>query len=442
MTAADARAPRDMVGGLSVRFPMLVGAVGIVLLLGGFGYWSIFTYIAGAVTASGTVALLENRQIVQHLDGGIVAELNVREGQTVAQGDLLLRLDDTFMRTELSIIEGELFSLQSRRIRLEAERDGADEMGAPKPLVEASADDPRVAEAWEGSVQLFEARRETMLRQIEQLRNRQVQTEQQRAGVSAQRDAMAEQIEIIQSELAALTSLVDRGLSETPRLQAMRRDAASLAGQLGELEAKSAELAGRMVEIDMEILRMQIERREQAIAEIGDLESRENELLDRRRAVLDRLSRLDIRAPVGGVIYDQQVFGPMAVTQAAEPIMYIVPQDRPLVIHARVDPLHVDEVYVGQEVSLQFAALDQRTVPPIEGHVRRVSPDVFENQSTGQMYYLTEVDIAPDQIDQLEGVRIVPGMPVDAFIRTGERTPIRYLTQPLLDYFNRAFRER
>ena len=442
MSASAEQAPGGMSGGLSVRFPMLVGAVGIVLLLGGFGYWSFFTFISGAVTASGTVALLENRQIVQHLDGGIVSELNVREGQTVAQGDLLLRLDDTFLRTELSILEGELFGLQSRRIRLEAERDGAEEMRAPPPLEDARADDRRIAEAWQGNVQLFEARRETMLKQIEQLQNRQRQTEQQRTGVRAQHEAMDQQIEIIETELAALTSLVERGLSETPRLQAMRRDAAALAGQLGELEAKSAELAGRMVEIDMEILRMQIERREQAIAEIRELEVRENELLERRRAVLDRLSRLDIRAPVGGVIYDQQVFGPMAVTQPAEPIMYIVPQDRPLVIHAQVDPLHVDEVYVGQDVSLQFAALDQRTIPPIEGFVRRVSPDVFENPSTGQMFYLAEVDISPDQIDLLEGVRIVPGMPVDAFIRTGDRTPIRYLTQPLMDYFNRAFRER
>ena len=439
MSAADT-APAS--GGLSVRFPMRVGAVGIVLLLGGFGYWSFFTFISGAVTASGSVALLENRQIVQHLDGGIVSELRAREGQTVAQGDLLLRLDDTFLRTELSIIEGELFGLQSRRTRLEAERDGAAEMSATPILAEVRADDPRIAEAWQGNVQLFEARRETMLKQVEQLENRQVQTEQQRIGVKAQHDAIAEQIGILETELSALTSLVERGLSETPRLQAMRRDAAALAGQLGELEAKSAELGGRVVEIDMEILRMQIERREQAIAEIRELEVRENELLERRRAVLDRLSRLDIRAPVGGVIYDQQVFGPMAVTQPAEPIMYIVPQDRPLVIHAQVDPLHVDEVYVGQEVSLQFSALDQRTVPPIEGFVRRVSPDVFENPSTGQMYYLTEIDIAAEELDLLEGVRIVPGMPVDAFIRTGDRTPIHYLTQPLMDYFNRAFRER
>ncbi|MCC5983378.1 MAG: HlyD family type I secretion periplasmic adaptor subunit [Rhodobacteraceae bacterium] len=442
MTAADTASPRDFSSGLSVRAPMLVGIVGLVLLLGGFGYWAAFTYIAGAVTASGSVALLENRQIVQHLDGGIVSELHVREGQTVAQGDMLLRLDDTFLRSELWILEGELFSLQSRRKRLEAERDGAETMSAPPLLADAREDDPRVAEAWEGNVHLFEARRETMLRQVEQLQNRQVQTEQQRVGVSAQHESIAQQIEIIESELSALTSLVERGLSEMPRLQAMRRDAAALAGRLGELEAKLAELAGRVVEIDMEILRMQIERREQAITEIRDVETRENELLERRRAVLDRLSRLDIRAPVGGVIYDQQVFGPMAVTQPAQPIMYIVPQDRPLVIHARVDPMHVDEVFVGQEVSLQFSALDQRTVPPIEGYVRHVSPDVFESQSTGEMYYLAEIDIAPDQVDILEGIRIVPGMPVDAFIRTGERTPIRYLTQPLMDYFNRAFRER
>ncbi len=442
MTAADTASPRGFSGGLSVRTPMLVGFVGLALLLGGFGYWAAFTYIAGAVTASGSVALLENRQVVQHLDGGIVAELHVREGQTVDQGALLLRLDDTFLRSELSILQGELFSLQSRRKRLEAERDVADTMSPPPLLADVRDDDPRIAEAWEGNVQLFEARRETMMRQIEQLQNRQVQTEQQRTGVSAQRESIAEQIEIIEAELSALTSLVERGLSEMPRLQVMRRDAAALKGRSGELEAKSAELAGRVVEIEMEILRMQIERREQAITEIREVETRENELLERRQAVLDRLSRMDIRAPVSGVIYDQQVFGPMAITQPGQPIMYIVPQDRPLVIHARVDPMHVDEVFVGQDVSLQFPALDQRSVPPIKGYVRSVSPDVFESQSTGEMYYLTEIDIDPAEVDVLEGFRIVPGMPIEAFIRTGERTPIRYLTQPLMDYFNRAFRER
>lgn len=437
MTADTSKASRA----LSVAMPMKVGLIGVAVFVGGFGYWSGGTTIAGAVVASGHVTVMERRQVVQHLDGGIVASLNVREGEYVEQGDVLVRLDDTMLSTELSIIEGELFEIMARRARLEAERDGRTEAMPLALLAEAMHDDPSVEALWLGQVQLFEARRDTVLRHVEQYRKRQEQTVIQADGFIAQQDALQRQISLLEEEATAMETLFSRGLAEMPRILAMRREQAGQAGRLGEIEARRAELAGRVVEIDMEILSLQTERREQAISELRDIHRRETELLERRRAVLDRLGRLDIRAPVSGVIYDQQVFGPMAVIQPAQDVLHIVPQDRPLVVTARINPVHIDEVFVGQSVSLQFSALDQRTVPPLEGHVSRISPDVFEVQATGETYYQAEIAIEPQQLVALDGVRIVPGMPVEAFIRTRDRTPIEYLTQPLTDYFNRAFRE-
>jgi HlyD family type I secretion membrane fusion protein len=426
---------------LSVRLPMTVGLAGIAVLLGGFGYWAGATTLASAVVAPGSVMVQQSRQVVQHLDGGVVAELHVREGQFVETGELLIELDDTMLQTERLIIEGELFELMARRARLEAERDNREQMLPPQLLADALEKNPATELLWAGQKQLLEARQDSLNRQIDQYHKRQEQIRLQVSGVAAQKMAQERQLELLAEESEAIESLYERGLVEITRALALRREVAAQTGRLAEIEASFAELNERVVEIDMEILRMETERREQAITELRDLQRRESELLERRRAVLDRLARLDIRAPVGGVVYDQQVFGAMAVIKPADPVLFIVPQNRPLVVSARINPVHIDQVYVGQAVSMQFAALDQRTVPPIDGHVTKVSPDVFEVPSTGETYYQAEIEITPGQLEHLEDVRIVPGMPVDSFIRTRDRSPIEYLTQPLTDYFKRALRE-
>lgn len=431
-----------MTGGVpSARGPVLLGLLALALLLGGFGLWSVTTRIAGAVVASGQVEVEQNRQVVQHPDGGVVAEILVKDGDLVAAGAPLVRLDGTLLASELAIVEGQFFEILARRGRLEAERDDARTIRFPDELVRAAGASPAIAALMTGQQRLFAARAETEANEIDQLQRRRAQIANQIDGIAAQRAAADSQLALIGKELADLTGLLDRGLTQAGRVLALEREQARLQGVAGELDATRAEAEGRMTEIDIEMLKRGSTRREDANAQLRDLGYRELELAERRRALTEQIDRLEIRAPVSGIVHALQVTTPRAVIRPAEPVLHLVPQDRPLVIAARVAPIHVDEVRVGQEVALRFAALDSRTTPELFGQVSRISADALADEATKAAYYRTEVVLAPGELAKLDGHAIIPGMPVEVFIRTGERTPLAYLVKPLAEYFNRAFRE-
>ena len=211
---------------------------------------------------------------------------------------------------------------------------------------------------------------------------------------------------------------------------------------MGELTAERAAAHGGITEIELQILQLGATRREEAITQLRDLQSSELELAERRRTLREQLDRLDIRAPVGGIVYDMQIFAERSVIRPAEPVAYIVPQDRPLVIEARVEPIHIDQVYPGQETILRFPAFDARTTPELNGRVLRISADAFTDEVTQAAFYRAEVEIAEGEMQRLpEGIGLIPGMPVETYIRTHDRTPLAYLVSPLTNYFNRAFRE-
>ncbi len=428
--------------GYTPRRPLIVGFFALVLLLGGFGTWSAFANIAGAVISGGQVEVDQNRQIVQHLDGGVVGSIEVDEGQMVEAGDVLVRLDPTTLTSQLNIAESQLFEIMARRGRLQAARDGVEEIEFDPLLTEASKADAAILDLMEGQVRLAEARRETKAREVDQLGKRRVQISDQIAGIEAQLDALAEQLDLIGQELKTQQDLLERGLAQMPRVLALQREAASLAGRLGELEAEKAQAEGRRTEIDIELLKLDSDAREEAITELRDLQLRELELREQRVALLDQIDRLDIVAPVSGVIYGLTVHAPRAVLRPAEPVLYLVPQDRPLVITADVDPVHVDLLYEGQEVSLRFSALDQTRTPELFGQLVGISADTFQDETTGVSYYRAEVSLPAEERARLDpDVELRPGMPVEVFIRTDDRTPIGYLVKPFADYFARAFRE-
>lgn len=426
----------------SVRGPMIVGLVGLLILLGGFGSWAAFTNISGAIIANGRIEVDQNRQVVQHPDGGVVAAIEVDEGDTVAAGEVLVRLDPTTLRSQLSIAESQLFELMARRGRLEAERDGRDEIEFEELLRQAAENRPDVHDLMAGQSRLLVARSESIDNEISQLQKRRGQIDNQVEGIEAQRAALREQLSLIARELADQQSLLDRGLAQAARVLGLQREESRLSGQMGELAAQKAQAEGRMTEIDIEIIKLDTRRREEAITTLRDLQYRELELLEERRALIERMSRLDVTSPVSGVVYGLQVFALRSVIRAADPILYIVPQDRPLIINAEVDPIHIDKLYLGQDVTLRFSALDQRTTPELTGTVKQISADAFEDESTRQSFYRAEITLSEGEQARLpEGVTLVPGMPVEAFIRTEDRTPIDYLTKPLTDYFAKAFRE-
>lgn len=423
------------------RLPLVIGLSAIVLLVGGLGVWGTATRIAGAVVARGSVTLESDRQVVQHPDGGVVGEILARNGDRVAAGDVLVRLDGTFLRTELVIVQRQLMEIYARRKRLEAERDDAEAPDYSDLPTYSLLPPEAVAEQTAGQTSLFEARRTSIAQTARQLREQQAQIERQIEGYTAQRDSLDRQLALIAAELADVQNLFDRGLIESSRLLVLQREEAQLVGEIGRLNALVAEARARISGLEIEILRLSDTRRETAIAELRDLQYAEISVEERNISLTEQLARLDVRAPVDGTVFGSRVFAVQSVVQAAEPMMFLVPGEQPLRVSARIDPVDVDQVHAGQAVSLQFTSFNRRTTPEVPGEVLFVSPDVQTDEASGTTFYEAIIIPDPDAVAELDDLRLMPGMPVETFLRTDDRTPLSYLVQPLAVYFQRAFRE-
>lgn len=422
--------------------PLFLGLLTAVVLVVGFGGWASLTNISGAIVASGQIEVDQNRQVVQHPDGGVVSEILVDEGDVVTAGQVVMRLDPTIEQSELSIIEGQLFELMARRGRLEAERDDSATVTFDPRLIQASSENSEVEELMDGQERLFVARLNSVSNQIDQLSKRRGQIQNQIEGIDAQMTALSQQLELIQEELTSQQSLLDKGLAQATRVLSLQRTQAQLSGQVGDLTAKRAEAEGRITEIAIQVNALTTQRREEAITRLRDQQYRALELEERYRALTERLSRMNIQAPVSGIVYGLTVFTPRSVIRPAEPVLFLIPQDRPLVIAAQVMPIHIDEMYVGQDVILRFSALDSRATPELMGRVTQISADAFQNEATMTSYYRAEIVLNEGESAKLPpGTTLIPGMPVEAFITTQDRTPIAYLVKPFTDYFVKAFRE-
>ena len=427
---------------LSANGTVALGVLTLIVLLGAGGTWATLTRISGAIIASGRIEVAQNGQVVQHPDGGVVKDIYVEEGDAVSVGDVLISLDPSIEESELSIIQGQVFELMARRGRLTAERDGIGAITFDPRLIERAKTDAGIAELMQGQENLFQARVASNAKQIEQLTKRKSQIANQIDGIVAQRAAVATQLDLIEQELADQQKLLDRGLAQASRVLALQRSQAELSGDVGDLIAKQAESEGRITDLDIQIEGLEKTRREDAISRLRDQQYRTLELEERAGALIEKLMRMDIRAPVSGIVYGLSVFTPRSVIRPADPVMFLIPQDRPLVITVQVPPIDIDQVYVGQNAVLRFSALDQRTTPELFGKVTKVSPDAFQDDASRMSYYRAEILLNEGETDRLPAnVTLIPGMPVEAFIRTQDRTPLAYLIKPLADYFAKAFRE-
>lgn len=422
----------------SSRAYVLLGLLTLAVLVGGFGTWAVLANISGAIVAPGQVEVEQNRQVVQHPEGGVVAQIMVREGDLVSAGDVLIRLDPTRLGSERAIIRTKLLETLARKGRLEAERDDAATISFDARLLDAEGVDATLA----GQRRLFDARATTAAEATQKLSERITQVEALIAGLQAQQQALARQLALVREELTAQEALLAKGLTQASKVLTLQKQEASVLGKTSEIDASIAQYRGQITEIELEILHQATLRREAAITELRDLGPSELELAERLRDLDDRLARLDIRAPVSGVVLGLTVFAERAVVRPAEPILYLVPQDRPLLIGAQVSPVHVDQVRVGQEVTLKFDTFDSRTTPVLSGHLVKVSADAFVDEASGASFYRVEIRLDDGELARLPaGAVLIPGMPVTAFLRTAERTPLAYLVKPLTDYFDRAFRE-
>lgn len=425
---------------LSVRRPVALGLAALAALVLGFGLWSVLTRIEGAIVAHGRVGVDQDRQVVQHPDGGVVAEILVREGALVDAGALLLRLDGAALQSERAIVAGQLVELELRSARLLAERDGLSAPAFPATLVALAPTDADIAARISGEAGLFHARHDTLVERQKLLEQRILQLDSEVAGLATQIDALARERALIDAELSDQEALLQKGLTPAARVMALRREAARLDGTAGQLAAAMAQAKGQIIAVRIEVGGLDTLRREDAAAALRDLAPALLELAERRRALDDRIARLEVRAPVSGIVLGLQVTTPRAVLRPADPILYLVPQDRPLVITARISPNQIDAVAIGQPADLVFPALRSHDLPPLAGRVTRLSPDALTDAQTGLTYFTAELALDP-ATGAAGGVPLLPGMPVEVFVRTGSHSPLTYLLQPFAEYFTHAFRE-
>lgn len=421
--------------------PLWLGIVALGVLVGGLGLWSVATTLAGAVVAQGVVQVESNRQVVQHPEGGVVGEIRVKDSDMVEQGDVLIRLDGRRLRSELAVIDGQLLEIGARKARLVAERDDAADITFPPALRASIAALPEAENVLAGEATLFHARRDAMQQERDLLAEQNRQIVNRTEGITAQLDALQVQADLLLEDLENQQRLLAQQLTQAQEVSALRREHAGMLGQIGQLSADLAALRGEAASNEIAALQLQTRRREEALTQLRDLEFRQIELTERKIVLTESLSRLDLRAPTSGIVYGMQVFAVQSVVQAAEPLLYIIPQDQPLVVSVRVDAINIDQVHTGQQAELRFPAFDQRRIPEIRGQITRISADVLQDQTTGQSYYSAEVVPLETELSKLGDQVLLPGMPVETFIRTRDRTPLAYLTEPLMIFFTRALRE-
>jgi len=426
---------------LSPRPSILLGAVATGVLLLGFGGWALLAQLSGAVIAQGQIVVDSRRQIIQHPDGGVVEEVLVRDAQLVERGELLLRLDGASLRTEVQIVDSQLFEVLARMARFRAESANAREVAFGAELTRRAEDDAMVAEQVAGQRMLFRTRVEGQEKQVEQQRKRIDQMLAQIEGLQEQASARRSQFDLLQSEIVDQRSLHARGLTQKSRLLALEREAAEVRGEIGGLDAQVATIGEQIAGVELEVLALDITRREEAAANVQDLAQTHAELAERRKDLVDRIGRLEVRAPSEGIVLGLQEMNDGAVLRAADPLMYLVPQNSPLLVEARISPLQIDEVDVGQAARLVLPGLPGHEAPEFRGHVRNLSADAMLDEATRTSFYRTEILLEPMDDQGTAKVRLLPGMPVEVYIETGKHSPFDYLLKPFTDYFRAALRE-
>jgi HlyD family secretion protein len=416
-----------------------------VAIIAGFLILSIsvlgaVTQVAGAVIATGSLVVESSVKRVQHPTGGIVGELAVHDGSRVAAGDLLVRLDPTEARATYAAITKALWELTARRARLEAERDGADDIINPSDLLNEANNDPATGRIVSGERKLFELRRKAQSGQKAQLRERIAQLKEEVSGLTEQADAKAQEIVLVNKELGGVRNLYQQNLVPLSRLTALERDAARLTGERGLLAATVAQTRGKISETELQIIQLDQNLRSDVAKELADIRAKMSDLSEKKVTAAEQLHRIDIRAPQAGVVQQLTVHAKGAVVAAGEQIMLIVPENDALIVEVKLDPTDIDKVELEQPATLRFTSFNFRTTPELFGAVSRIAADTTKDDK-GAAYYLVRIALDPGQIERLGTRRLIAGMPVEAFIRTTERSMLSYMLKPLTDQASRAFRE-
>jgi HlyD family secretion protein len=425
----------------SIRLHLITGLVVVLVLAGGFGGWASTVPISGALIAPGSVVVDSNVKKVQHPTGGVVGEVRAHDGDLVKAGDIVVRLDETVVKASLAIVVKTLNGLYARAARLEAEQRGSDKIKFPAALTDR-ADDPDVKDVIASETKLFDVRVNGRVGQKAQLRERITQLNDEIAGLQAQEASKDKEIALVEKELVGVRQLYDQHLVQMTRLTTLERDQARLSGERAQYISSRAQAKGKITETELQIIQVDKDMLSDVSKDLRETNDKIGEFVERKVTAEDQLRRIDIRAPQDGMVLQSTVHTVGGVITAGDAIMMIVPQADALSVEAKVNPQDIDKLQIGQKTMLRLSAFNQRTTPELNGVVARVSADVTTDQRTGQSYYTIRVSMPPEEIQRLGDVKVIPGMPVEAFVQTGDRTMLSYLMKPLSDQFMRAFREK
>jgi HlyD family secretion protein len=425
----------------SIRLHLIIGLAIVVVLAGGLGGWASTAEISGALIAPGSIVVESNVKKVQHPTGGVVGEVLARDGDLVKAGDVVVRLDDTVTKASLAIVVKTLDGLMARGARLRAEQQGLDKITYPKELLDR-AGDLEVKNIIASESKLFEVRTNGRVGQRAQLHERITQLNEEIAGLVAQEKAKDQEIALVEKELVGVRDLYDKHLVQMSRLTTLERDAARLNGERAQYIASRAQAKGKITETELQIIQVDKDMVSDVSKDLRETTDKIGEFVERKVTAEDQLRRTDIRAPQDGMVLQSTVHTVGGVITAGDAIMMIVPQSDDLQVEAKVNPQDIDKLQIGQKTLLRLSAFNQRTTPELNGVVSRVSPDVTTDQRTGQSYYTIRVSMSAQEIARLGDVKLIPGMPAEAFVQTGDRTMLSYLIKPLSDQLMRAFREK
>lgn len=425
----------------SLRRALAGGTITAGLLCFGIGGWAATTKLAGAVIAGGSLVVDSAVKKVQHPTGGVLATLAVRDGTEVRTGDVLGRLDDTITRANLGVIMRSMDEFMARQARLKAEQDGAATVVFPSDLL-TRVNETSVRSLLGEEQRLFELRVTARQGQKAQLRERIDQLREQIQGMGDQIRAKEREIALLGDELVGVRELWKKNLVQINRVTALERDAARLDGERGALISSVAQTKGRVTETELQILQIDQDLRTEVGRELAEIRGKLSELTEKRVAAEDQLRRVDIRAPLDGVVHQLSIHTVGGVIGAGEQLMLIVPRSEALAVEARIAPQDIDQVRIGHRAVLRFSAFNQATTPELDGEVSHVSADTTADVKTGVTFYTVRITPAPEQMSRLNGLKLVAGMPVESFIQTGDRTVLSYLVRPLEDQIARAWRER
>lgn len=424
----------------SIRHHTLALAGAVAFLVGSIGIMGAATDMSGAVIASGSLVVESNVKKVQHPSGGVAKQLFVEDGSHVAKNDLLVRMDETVAQANLSAVTKTLWELEARRARLQAEREGEQEIAFPESI--ASLAEPAAQAIVTGERKFFQLRRDASEGQKQQLKEQIEQLRKQISGMQDQLAAKKQESELVSHELVGVQQLWEQRLVSLSRLSQLQRDSARLLGERGQLTASIAQAKGKISETELKILQIDQDFRSSVAKELADVRAKYAETFEKQVTARDQTEKLEIRAPQAGVVHDLTVHTQGGVVAAGETIMTIIPDQDNLLVETHVAPQDIDQVKLNQPAILRFTNFNQRTTPEIDGEVSRIGADVSRDDKSSPTYFIVRITIPAEQIAKLGKARLLPGMPVEVFIPTSERTLLSYLMKPLADQVHRAFREK